>query len=137
MLKSDEQQNLENDIDKFSKEGIHAIGIAMMEINDVDNAYDIGRELNDTIQMKQSNDNLKSQVILSKFRGYLDLIGIIGMKNASNTRDSLLMEELRKNGVKVFFISSDNSHENITDLNSLRLFHNYKHPLNVVGRTDR
>jgi hypothetical protein len=137
MLKSDEQQNLENDIDKFSKEGIHAIGIAMMEINDVDNAYDIGRELNDTLQMKHSNDNLKSQVILSKFRGYLDLIGIIGMKNASNTRDSLLMEELRKNGVKVFFISSDNSHENITDLNSLRLFHNYKHPLNVVGRTDR
>ena len=47
------------------------------------------------------------------------------------------MEELRKNGVKVFFISSENSHENITDLNSLKLFHNYKQPLNISGRTDR
>ena len=74
---------------------------------------------------------------MQKFRGYLDLVGIIGMKNATKTRDSLLMEEFRKNGVKVFFISSDNSLDNITDLNSLKLFSNYKQPLNVSGRTDR
>ena len=122
MLKPDDNQNWENDIEKFSKEGIHAIGLAMMEILDVDSAYDIGRELNDTLLLKLTNESKMSEVILSKFRGYLELIGILGMKIATNTRDSLLMEELKMNGVKVFFISSENSQENITDLNSLKLF---------------
>ena len=36
MLKPDDNQNWENDIEKFSKEGIHAIGLAMMEILDVE-----------------------------------------------------------------------------------------------------
>ena len=93
----------------------------MMEIIDVDNAYDIGRELNDSLISKTQGDEIKADSILSKFRGLLKLIGIIGMKNASKARDSLLMEELRKNGVKVFFISSENSHENITDLKQTKL----------------
>lgn len=59
------------------------------------------------------------------------------MKNATNTRDALLMEELRKNGVKLFLLSTDVSSENITDLNALKLFHNYRQPLNVTGHTDR
>lgn len=59
------------------------------------------------------------------------------MKNATNTRDALLMEELRKNGVKLFLLSTDVTAENITDLNALKLFHNYRQPLNVTGRTDR
>ena len=59
------------------------------------------------------------------------------MKNATNTRDALLMEELRKNGVKLFLLSTDVTAENITDMNALKLFHNYRHPLNVTGQTDR
>ena len=137
LLRAEANQNLEIDIEKFSKEGIHAIGMAMMEIIDVEFAYDIGRELNDSLLSKNQGDETKADSVLSKFRGLLKLIGIIGMKNASKARDSLLMEELRKNGVKVFFISSENSQENITDLNSLKLFQNYKQPLNVSGRTDR
>ena len=59
------------------------------------------------------------------------------MKNATNTRDALLMEELRRNGVKLFLLSTEITAENITDLNALKLFHNYRSPLNVVGKTDR
>ena len=47
------------------------------------------------------------------------------------------MEELRENGVKVFFMSTDAASETMTDLNALRVFHEYSLPLNVVGRTDR
>lgn len=47
------------------------------------------------------------------------------------------MEELRKNGVKVFFMSTDAGSEALTDLNALRVFQDYNLPLNVVGRTDR
>lgn len=61
----------------------------------------------------------------------------MGLKSATNPRDALLMEELRKNGVKVFFMSTDAGSEAITDLNALRVFQDYNLPLNVVGRTDR
>ena len=47
------------------------------------------------------------------------------------------MEELRKNGVKLFMLSTDVTAENITDLNALKMFHNYRQPLNIVGSTDR
>ena len=59
------------------------------------------------------------------------------MKNATNTRDALLIEELRRNGVKLFLLSTEITAENITDLNALKLFHNYRSQLNVVGKTDR
>ena len=59
------------------------------------------------------------------------------MKNATNTRDSLLIEELRKNGVKLVLLTTDSTAETITDLNSLKMFHQYRQPINVTGRTDR
>ena len=67
----------------------------------------------------------------------LDLLGVIGMKNVTNTRDALLMEEMRKNGVKLVLLSTDVTAENITDLNSLKMFHQYREPININGRTDR
>ena len=52
----------------------------------------------------------------------LDFLGVIGMINVTNTRDALLMEEMRKNGVKLVILSTDTTAENITDLNSLKMF---------------
>ena len=52
----------------------------------------------------------------------LDFLGVIGMMNVTNTRDALLMEEMRKNGVKLVILSTDTTAENITDLNSLKMF---------------
>ena len=67
----------------------------------------------------------------------LDFLGVIGMKNVTNTRDALLMEEIRKNGVKLVLLSTDTTAENITDLNSLKMFNQYREPININGRTDR
>ena len=79
----------------------------------------------------------KNDAFLLCLGGNLDLIGVLGMKNATNTRDALLMEELRKNGVKLFLLSTDVTAENVTDCNALKLFHNYRQPMNVTGNTDR
>ena len=57
---------------------------------------------------------------------FQDLIGIVGMKNTTNTRDALLLEELRKNGVKLVLLTTDSTAETITDLNSLKMFHQYR-----------
>jgi len=133
-LKKNVNSNLETDIDRFCKEGIHAIGIARREI-EAEEAQELSRILQDNSSQKGTDD--KNDAFLLYLAQNLDLIGVLGMKNATNTRDALLMEELRKNGVKLFLLSTDVSQENITDLNALKLFHNYRQPLNVTGRTDR
>ena len=47
------------------------------------------------------------------------------------------MEEMRKNGVKLVLLSTDSTAETITDLNALKMFHQYRKPINIIGRTDR
>ena len=115
--------NFESDTDKFCKEGIHAIGIAKREIEN-EEAIELSRILLDNSSQKGMDD--KNDAFLLYLAQNLDLIGVLGMKNATNTRDALLMEELRKNGVKLFLLSTDVTAENITDLNALKLFHNYR-----------
>ena len=35
------------------------------------------------------------------------LVGILGYKNIINNRNSLVIEEIRRNGIKVFLLSTD------------------------------
>ena len=122
-LRKNTSTNFESDIDKFCKEGIHAIGIAKRDI-ETEEAVELSRILQDNSSQKGTDD--KNDAFLLYLAQNLDLIGVLGMKNATNTRDALLMEELRKNGVKLFLLSTDVTAENITDLNALKLFHNYR-----------
>lgn len=80
---------------------------------------------------------MKIDQILLQMAENLELLGVLGIKHATNTRDALLLEEFRKNGVKLCMLSTDDVYENITDLNSIKFFSNYKQPMNVSGKTDR
>ena len=62
---------------------------------------------------------------------------MIGMKTQCNIRDALLIQELRNNGVRLFMLSGESASDNITDLNALKIFKDYRQPLNVTGNTDR
>lgn len=125
MLRKNTSTNFESDIDKFTKEGIHAIGIAKRDI-ETEEAVELSRILLDNYNSSSKNSDDKNDQFLLYLGQNLDLIGVLGMKNATNTRDALLMEELRKNGVKLFLLSTDVTAENITDLNALKLFHQYR-----------
>ena len=140
MLRKNTTTNFESDIDKFCKEGIHAIGVAKRDI-EFEEAVELSRILQDNSSQKGMDDKNDAFLLCLGLNhdqgGNLDLIGVLGMKNATNTRDALLMEELRKNGVKLFLLSTDVTAENVTDCNALKLFHNYRQPMNVTGNTDR
>lgn len=56
----------------------------------------------------------------------LEIIGMLGMKTQCNTRDALLVEELRNNGVRLFMLSGEAASDNITDLNALKIFKDYR-----------
>ena len=51
-----------------------------------------------------SNDNL-----LIHFAYNVELVGIIGFKSVINNRNSLLLDEVRRNGIKVFMLSTDDA----------------------------
>lgn len=67
----------------------------------------------------------------------MQLVGIWGLKNVVNARDTLVIEELKKNGVKLFMLSQDETSVNLTDCNALEIFEGYNQPLIVQGMTDR
>ena len=52
----------------------------------------------------------------------IELLGIIGFKSVINNRNSLLLDEIRRNGIKVFMLSTEGAQINITDCNAMRLF---------------
>ena len=54
----------------------------------------------------------------------LELIGILGFKKVINIRNSLVIDELRGNGIKLFLLTDDSYYENKTDYNAMRLFKN-------------
>ena len=79
----------------------------------------------------------KSDRLLVQYAQDLQLLGIWGLKNVVNSRDTLVVEELKKNGVKLFMLSEDDSTVNLTDCNALEIFEGYRAPLIVSGVTDR
>ena len=137
IIKKDPYQNYQNDIDRFSKKGIHAVGIAKKEIDGEEAAEflnQIQSNLSSTYhkQGMSSNDNL-----LIHFAYNVELVGIIGFKSVINNRNSLLLDEVRRNGIKVFMLSTDDAQINITDCNAMKLFQELNTPINVTGNTDR
>lgn len=121
-LKTGSNSYVLNDIDKFCREGVHPVGIARKDL-DLAEATELGRIIQDN--SAQENREQESDEAVLRHAQRLDLLGVLGLKSATNPRDALLMEEFRKNGVKVFFMSTDASSETITDLNALRVFQDY------------
>ena len=61
----------------------------------------------------------------------MKLLGSWGVKNVVNKRDTLVIEELKNNGVKLFILSQEDTQANLTDCNALDIFKGYSQPLIV------
>ena len=67
----------------------------------------------------------------------LKFIGLIGLKKLINFRDCLMVEELKKNGIQLCLLSTDTTVDNVTDYNAMKLFQDFKPPLNITGISER
>ena len=75
--------------------------------------------------------------MLMDFAHDLKFLGLIGLKKLINFRESLVVEELRRNGVQLCILSTDSTLDNITDYNTIKLFKDFRPPLNVTGVSER
>ena len=67
----------------------------------------------------------------------LTFIGVFGLQVAFNYRDTLLIEDLRKNGIKLYMLSSEDADNVQTDVNAMNLLEGFTDPIQVKGQTER
>ena len=65
------------------------------------------------------------------------MLGFWGQKFIINDRNTFALEDLKKNGVKLYLLDIDDTVSNLTDCNALQLLDEYQQPLVVEGQTDR
>ena len=64
-------------------------------------------------------------------------IGVFGIQVAFNYRDTLVIEDLRKNGIKLYMLSGEDFDDVQTDCNALNLLEGFMDPIQIVGATER
>ena len=67
----------------------------------------------------------------------LRLVGIYGLQLAFNYRDSLVIEDLKKNGMKLYLLSGDSEDSVLTDCNAMNMLEGYDNPIRIEGSSDR
>ena len=67
----------------------------------------------------------------------LKLVGIYGLQLAFNYRDSLVIEDLKKNGMKLYLLSQDAEDNVLTDCNAMNMLEGYDNPIKLEGNSDR
>ena len=87
--------------------------------------------------MKKKEQSMKIDSLLLKLCHGSDPLGIVGLRNSLCERNSLVFEELRRNGVKLFLMCQANTNETITDCSAMKFFQDFAEPFYVTGQTDR
>ena len=101
-LHRDNQKKYADEIEESITKGIHTHGIAKIEI-DGEASQEFMRFImeNNAAQKGKSSRNDK---VLMQYAQDLDLIGVWGQRYMINGRDGYVLEELKKNGIKLFIL---------------------------------
>ena len=94
------------------------------------------REFQERQAIYQDDKDLEDRILM-EFAHDLQFLGLLGLKKLVNFRDTLMIEELRRNDVHLCLLSTDSTLDNITDFNAMKLFQDFKAPLNVTGVSER
>lgn len=90
-------------------------------------------------EIKVGNVQAETELIDSvlSLTSSLHLLGTLGLSPIYNIRDTLVLEELEKNGVKLWLISEDSERVNKVDYEAIDLYDNYLDPFKIKGVNER
>ena len=80
---------------------------------------------------KSKNYLNKNDKFLLKLARDLTFIGVFGLQVAFNYRDTLLIEDLRKNGIKLYMLSGEDADNVQTDCNAMNLLEGFTDPIEI------
>ena len=88
-------------------------------------------------QLTSKNKKSKNDKLVLSLARDLKLVGIYGLQLAFNYRDSLVIEDLKKNGMKLYLLSQDAEDNVLTDCNAMNMLEGYDNPIKLEGTSDR
>lgn len=94
------------------------------------------RLINELKQVENASEKDLTDYILS-CACQLHLLGSLGLCPIYNIRETLVLEELEKNGVKLWLLSEDTERADQVDYEAIDLYDNYLLPFKVEGLNER
>lgn len=134
-MKEDLWARLEDTLQQYTKQGVTALTFAKREL-DSEYSADLFRVIADVQTLYKGNQQKLQEALMTQCEN-LDLIGILGVKQYLNYRNSMFMEEVLRNGVKVWLLSSQLEYETIIKVNATDFLSNCQHTHNVKGQSER
>lgn len=83
--------------------------------------------------MTKSKKFENNDKFLVKLARDLNFIGVFGLQVAFNYRDTLLIEDLRRNGIKLYMLSGEDIDNVQTDCNAMNLLEGFTDPIELQG----
>ena len=101
-----------------------------------DEAVDLEGRINEALSlMKDQDDKIESSLL--SYMNDMKILGVIGTQPVYNLRDTLVLEDLMKNGVRVWVLSEDDEIQTTVNMNALRLLNAESNPLIINGDAER
>lgn len=90
-------------------------------------------------EIKVGNTTLEIELIeyVLSLASSLHLLGTLGLSPIYSIRDTLVLEELEKNGIKLWLVSEESERVNKVDYEAMDLYDNYLAPLKIKGTNER
>ena len=67
----------------------------------------------------------------------MKILGTLGLQDVYNTRDALVIQDLMRNGIKVWMLSTDDEIQTVVNCNSMNLLNKESNPLIINGESER
>lgn len=103
---------------------------------DADEALELNRSL---IEMasSQKKGQEKLEKLMISYCYNLEIVGVLGLRSAVNFRNSLVLDEMQKNGVGTWIINQESELPTLVDINAQQICQGFNNPLNVRGVNER
>lgn len=135
-LPPEQSKTCRQEFQKFKSQGIHAFGIAKHMVEPEDSLTFLHIINENLHKIKNFTDN-KNDKFLIKLAKDLNFIGVCGLQVTFNYRDTLLIEDLRRNGIKLYMLSGEDNDNVQTDCNAMNLLEGFTDPIVIQGTTER
>lgn len=67
----------------------------------------------------------------------MKILGTLGLQDVYNARDALVVQDLMRNGIKLWMLSAEDEIQMVVNCNSMNLLNKESNPLIINGETER
>lgn len=130
-------QSYLEDIKRYSEFGLFPTVYVKTEMTQEQTAI-LEVRINDAMSLQKDQvDKIESTLLSYLTTLKLNILGIIGTQEVFNFRDTLVIEDLMKNGVKVWMMSKEDELTHVVNCNALRLLQQDSQPMIINGETEK